>query len=141
MKMRKAISAVLAFFWILGLSLSGCDTGGNSEYEFSDWDQDGNELLDEMEFYRAYAGVDYHNRWDVDQDKFVSEEEWETGVANYWVPYDIGEFGAFSSWDPDVHGNLPENKFRERIFGFYDKDGDRYLNKEEYRAWYSDVSE
>ena len=141
MKMRKTIPTVLAFLWILGLSLSACDTGDSGKYEFSDWDQDENELLDENEFYRAYAGVKYHNQWDADQDTFIDQEEWERGVANYWVAYDIGELGAFSSWDPDVHGKLSENQFRQRIVKFYDKDGDGYLNKEEYQVWYNDFNE
>ena len=140
MIMRKFIPTTLAFFWILGLFLSGCDTGKNKEYEFSDWDQDGNSLIDKKEFYRAYAGTKYHNQWDADQDKFVNEEEWESGVTNYWVAYDIGEYGAFSSWDSDVHGKISEAEFQERIFEFYDKDGDGYLNKEEYQSWFSDVN-
>ena len=140
MKMRKIIHTTLAFLLFLGLSLSACDSAGSDEYTFEDWDQDGNEMLDEKEFYRAYAGIDYHNQWDTDQDRAVNQEEWERGVANYWVAYDIGEFGAFSSWDPDVHGNLAEERFRERIFIFYDKDGDGYLNGEEYRNWHSDLS-
>lgn len=141
MKMRKTIPTTLVFFLVLGWSLSGCDTRDNGQYEFSDWDQDGNEMLDENEFYRAYAGAKYHNQWDADQDKYIDEGEWESGLANYWVAYDIGEFGAFASWDPDVHGRLSEEQFRKRIFEFYDKDGDGSLSKEEYQAWYKDFTE
>ena len=140
MKVRKFTPTALAFFLILGLFISGCDAGRNEEYKFSDWDQDGNDLIDKKEFYRAYAGTKYHNRWDADQDKYVNEEEWERGVANYWVPYDIGEYGAFSSWDSEVHGRFSENEFQERIFEFYDKEGDGYLNKDEYQSWFSDVN-
>lgn len=132
---------MLAFLLILGWSLSACNTGANGEYEFSDWDQDGNELLEEEEFYRAYAGTKYFNQWDANQDAFVDEEEWGSGVANYWVAYDIGEFGAFSSLDPDIHGKVSEERFRERILEFYDKDGDGFLNREEYQAWYSDFTD
>lgn len=141
MKMRKTIPTTLVFFLILGWFLSGCDTGENAQYDFSDWDQDGNEMLDENEFYRAYAGTKYHNQWDANEDKYIDEEEWGSGVANYWVAYDIGEYGAFSSWDPDVHGRLSEHQFRERIFEFYDKDEDGFLSKEEYQAWLNDFNE
>jgi hypothetical protein len=141
MKMRKTIPTTLALFWILGLFLPACETGNNGEYQFSDWDQDGNEQLDENEFYRAYAGVKYHNQWDANQDKYIDEEEWGSGVTNYWVAYDIGEYGAFSSWDPDVHGKLSEEQFQKRIFEFYDKDRDGALSKQEYQAWYNDFNE
>lgn len=139
--MKKKIPATIVFFCVLAFSLSGCDTGGNGEYEFSDWDQDGNELLDKNEFFRAYAETNYHSRWDTDEDKFIDQEEWESGVTSYWVAYDIAEHGAFSTWDPDINEKLPEDEFREKIFEFYDKDGDGFLNKEEYQSWYSDVEE
>lgn len=136
MKMKKAIPASLALF--LTLMFSSCDTGGDGEYEFSDWDQDDNKMLDEKEFYTAYTETKYHNRWDVDQDTFIDQKEWETGVSSYWVAYDIGEYGAFTSLDPDVEGRVPEQHFREKIFEFYDKDGDGHLNKEEYQTWYGE---
>lgn len=141
MKIRKTIPATFVCFLILALTLSACDIGGADEYAFSDWDQDGNEQLDEKEFYRAYAGTKFHERWDVDQDMFINEEEWDRGVANYWVAYDIGEYAPFSNWDPDIHGRVSEQKFRERIFEFYDRNDDGYLDKVEYQAWYNDFSE
>lgn len=141
MRMRKTSTATLVFFLVAGLTFSACDVGGDDEYEFSDWDQDGDELLDENEFYRAYAGVKFHERWDTDQDMFIDEEEWEQGVANYWAPYDIGEYGAFAAWDPDIHGRIPEQQFRERIVEFYDRNDDGYLDQVEYQAWEGDFAE
>ena len=141
MEMKRYKRFALVVMLLGGISFSSCSGGGEEEYQFSDWDQDGNELLDENEFSRAYVQTAYQDRWDTNRDKEIDENEWESGVANYWVPYDIGEYGAFSTWDSDLNDRLSEDEFWERIFEFYDKDGDQFLSEAEYNTWIQDSNQ
>lgn len=79
-----------------------------------------------------------YNRWDRDNDGFLSDEEWELSAVDWYRPYDA-EYKTYTFWDKDSDGRLDENEFRTLIsqtelYNRWDINRNNVLEKDEYAA-------
>nr|WKN37419.1 hypothetical protein K4G66_01685 [Tunicatimonas sp. TK19036] len=107
---------------------------------YGDWDNDGDNVLNESEFFKGFYSV-----WDNDNDDVVNEEEFQTATENLFVNYDFDQFGEFSDWDADGNGELTEQEFDNgmnqaiqtnndpeavnRLFTVWDLDNDKKIER------------
>lgn len=114
--------------------LSGCLPGG--EYNFDVWDADADHYITEDEFFTTWNKAGYYSAWDVNHDGAISEEEWETGMGNYYRDYGYEAYGAFDDWDLNDDGLLDEDEFGEGTFGLWDENDDNRIEVAEYDSWF-----
>jgi hypothetical protein len=75
---------------------------------YGDWDTDGDNALNENEFYNGF-----YNVWDFDNSGAVNEEEFNKAAENLFVNYEFVEYGQFSDWDGDGNGEISTNEFMD----------------------------
>lgn len=100
------------------------------EWEFSDWDGDGNLELTEREFTTRATELGLYDEWDVDNDDLLDEDELYGGL--------------YDTWDLDGDGLIGEDEFGESVerwftetdydFAAWDADDDGFLDEDEFRA-------
>lgn len=98
---------------------------GTNYYE--DWDLDDDNFLNDDEFTTSF-----YNTWDTDNDGAIEEAEWTTVTADYNL-----ENADWATWDADGDGLLEENEFDTGFanYGWYDTwdvDNDNLVTEREY---------
>ena len=132
------------------------------EWEFSDWDEDGNLELTETELTTGATEVGLYDEWDVDNDDLLDEDELYGGLYDTWDLDGDGligedEFGEsverwlteadydFEAWNTDDNDFLHEDEFRAEIAetGLYDTwVGDAEgIGEEQFYGGYYDVAD
>ncbi|MGR3248729.1 MAG: PRC-barrel domain-containing protein [Paracoccus sp. (in: a-proteobacteria)] len=91
------------------LELSAVEFDGLGREVFTTWDADGNQIVDENEFY---GGV--YDAWDADNDGMLTQIEYDTGW-NTWFS-DVDPIG-YGDLDMDADANLMENEFATGLGG------------------------
>ncbi|MEE2859658.1 MAG: PRC-barrel domain-containing protein [Pseudomonadota bacterium] len=91
------------------LELSAVEFDGLGREVFATWDADGNQIVDENEFY---GGV--YDAWDADNDGMLTQIEYDTGW-NTWFS-DVDPIG-YGDLDMDADANLMENEFATGLGG------------------------
>lgn len=121
-------------------------------------------LNDDGRLGREAFNTGVFNRWDSDEDGYISEEEYVAGstpwgddyIQNFetWDTDEDGtlnaeEFGAgmddtglYDTWDVDGEGYLTEEEFGDGLFNTLDADEDGYLADDEiggegYDTWFN----
>lgn len=120
---------------------------------YDDWDADKSGGLDARETRGAVLGT-----WDADGDGAISKDEWGSGAKGMF-PED-GRFGTFESWDANTDGRIEgtewdagftgkqihgawdaddddliyDYELAEVLFGGFDKNEDKSLSEDEWRA-------
>ena len=95
---------------------------------YDDWDRDDDPYLDDEDFH---TGV--YNIWDADDDQLLSEEEWLYGFDYYYGNYVITDFDDMDVDDDDqisyseYYDALSETNF----YSDWDIDDDKHLSEEE----------
>ncbi|WKN43538.1 hypothetical protein [Tunicatimonas pelagia] len=74
--------------------------------KYGDWDADGDNALNEREFFDGFYTV-----WDFDSNDAISEEEFNKAAENLFINYEFSEYGAFSDWDIDANNELTKSEF------------------------------
>lgn len=116
-------------------------TGCESEpgYVYGDWDTDESGLIDENEFRTTWNGLRYYDRWDIDADGTLTEEEWEQSIDEYYTDYDYGQYGYYKDWDLNDDGVIDEDEFAEGNYSIWDTNRDRNIQDTEYNEWYRNI--
>ena len=71
----------------------------------ADWNVNDQGAYDDPELY-----VTTYKIWDRDENKSISEQEWNNGVTYYILDYDKSKDGDFSDWDRDSSNDLDVNE-------------------------------
>ncbi|WP_224999822.1 hypothetical protein [Cesiribacter sp. SM1] len=132
--MKRNTSYLLTMLVVLLLGFASCTRSTEDGAHYGTWDEDNSVSLDDREFGNAWGESGYYDRWDANSDGFVDATEWTEGRGRNMPSYT----GDYSEWDADADDRLSEDEFRQGIYGYYDRDGDRMINEEEYNAWYSE---
>lgn len=110
------------------------------DVRYGDWDNDGDNVLNEGEFYKGFYSV-----WDKDNSNSVNEDEFQVAAENLFINYDFDEFGDFAQWDADGNSELSEQEFDNglksaikasnnpetvsRLFTVWDLDNDKKIER------------
>jgi hypothetical protein len=108
------------------------DDWGSMVYTTGDLNEDLEWTEDEWnEFTANWEDVNWGNwnDWDADGDEILSEEEWETGIADQ---------GWFDDWDLDGDDELNTEELGGYAYDYYDTDNDGLLTEEEFDAYAED---
>lgn len=142
--------------------------------EFTLWDSNADERIDRMEFDNEIGEVGLYedwgnennelteddfntqmfNQWDVDEDGFLSSEEYDVANAGWEADYGdnfdlwdaddddmldedeyltgMNDAGIYSDWDADADGILDENEFNDGLYNTWDVNDDGFLDLNEY---------
>lgn len=162
------ISAILAF-----LLIAGCNRETN--LDFYDFDKDESNTIERDEFVEVFTANFYDDWnktddpylddeafhqvvfdvWDVDDDDFMTRDEWTSGYDYYFgnyvvVDYDdidlnkdnyivydeyynvIGDTDFFVEWDIDRDLNISEEELANGVFNRWDINNDGVLDLDEY---------
>ncbi len=93
--------------------------------DMSEWDTNGDGVIDQEEFNTGHRASDAYTTWDGDASGAISEEEFDTGVT--------------SAFDMDASGDLneeeqsarDESRWGDRSFSDWDEDASGDLNDQE----------
>jgi hypothetical protein len=180
MRLNRYLKAKL---WLLIplIVISSCDKDVEDlDYNEYDLNSDGEvtqsefiQAMDEVDFFQdinddnIYSEDDiyigYYNLWDLDDDGYLSEEEWDKGSALYFDNQDISPYGPYEGWDMDNDLKLDENEFSEgmtqedylhewnidedsgisekefyrMVFDYWDQNNDGIFSRSEYEEIYN----
>lgn len=156
MTFLKVIGKGLSFFLLAGLVACNGETEEVEDEVVTD-DAVVVETWDEDDYYHTFTAATYYKDWDVDGDKFLSEEEF---TASFYETFDLNKDGRVSqgewnrviadytndvdaanweAWDPDGDGFIEKVEFDAEFLqmGWYDTwdtDKDRRVTDREYAA-------
>ena len=125
--MRNLIKAGWPFLLALLFGVAACGDAGDNDY--TEWDADRNNMIDQDEWGSVYSEGDTWNSWDGNRDGYIDNTEWDEGFG------DSPNRGVYNNYDLDGDNRLDENEFRSGLFDTWDADRDGYLSEEEYRSW------
>ncbi|MEI4263644.1 hypothetical protein [Roseovarius sp. D0-M9] len=153
MNMKKLINLRSAML-TTALLIPAASFGQAEQWEYTDWDNDGNLELSSREFQTGFAETGTFDAWDRDGDAGLNEGEFATGMFADWdtdndleiteEEYDIGAerwYGAdyntpYTDWDADGSGNIDRTEFGAAwdndYYTQWDADGDSLLSEDEY---------
>lgn len=102
---------------------------GAFETTMGEWDNDGDELLSDDEFYdNTFGSID------LNDDESITETEWNEGDTNIFGDHTDEDFATF---DSDGDGIINNDEWKEGFgnsnwFNSYDGDQDGFLNNDEF---------
>lgn len=79
-----------------------------------------------------YAEENDFDAWDVNDDNFIDDNEWNTG---------FGESNWFSTYDGDADGTITDVEWNEGFFNEWDLNDDGMLDENEYNSYYTYTGE
>lgn len=118
---KLAVTSVLALG--LGASPALADCHG-------DWDTNQDAMVDQTEFGTAYADNGWFGEADMDDDGYLSEDEFNTGL---YGSYDADDDSLFSEEEQQVGFSMTED------YGAWDSDADNALSEDEFGAGMTEV--
>lgn len=95
---------------------------------FSDWDLDDDTYLTENEFATGWAGQTLWEDWDVDADSYLNQEEFDAEFGDY----DWYDESLYADWDLDDDDLLAEDELTTGLYGTWDVDDDEMLAEDEF---------
>lgn len=103
---------------------------------FSDPDLDAGDegALGYDEFAAGLHQSGIYDLWDTDDDDFLSEDEWRSGLGDRFGVDDFDRWGMYGDWDENGSGNLSEAEFGSGVFDAYDLNDDSILGDDEFQA-------
>lgn len=135
MKIQRYIKITLTLLLITTFS---ANAQVYTENEFSAWDADNNEYIDDNEFNTVFEENEWYDEWDADRDGLLSEEEWNDGLVTNYPAYTPDDYGTYADWDLNDNDVVEEDEWQGYTFDMWDEDDDGYITAEEYDAIYDD---
>ncbi|GAA0188263.1 hypothetical protein GCM10009122_46080 [Fulvivirga kasyanovii] len=136
MKTISKITTALLIF----LLISTAGFSQNRDNDYSTWDNNGDNKVDNNEFSSTLNDNGYYDDWDTNSDQRIDENEWNNGAVTYYDGYDYEEDGTFNDWDTNDDSYLDEDEYFEGTFELWDDDDNGYVDNNEYDTWYDDDS-
>lgn len=153
MKLKNTFSLRTAAF-VTTFMIPVASFAQTAEWQYTDWDDDGNLELSETEFETGFAETGTFDAWDRDGDAALSDGEFATGTFADWdtdndleiteEEYGIGTerwYGPdydtpFTDWDADASGVIDRTEFGEAwdndYYTAWDEDDDSLLSEDEF---------
>jgi len=126
-------------FFLIAITIIGAGSCTPVTYDYTYYDDDMDELLTAEEFEAAYTDIGYYNTWDLNDDGILDENEWATGISNYYGDYDGDDYGVYDDWDLDNDGYINDDEFVDNNFAFWDTDDDGFVDEVEYDELFYDI--
>lgn len=95
---------------------------------FTDWDMDDDTYLSEEEFGAGWESQTLWEDWDTDADSYLDQEEFDAEFGDH----DWYEESFYADWDMDDDDLLAEDEFTTGLFGTWDFDDDDLLAENEF---------
>lgn len=133
--MKSITGSILNIAVILLLLLSACQGNREMVHTMGYYDTDRNDEVDPEEFNKVFANQGDFDSWDIDEDRQLTEDEWNEGFNNYRSSYPYEERGLFDDWDTDNDAYVDDNEFNEGFFGMWDEDDDGLITAEEWEKY------
>ena len=124
-------------FGVLQIFSGRSGAGAN---HFKTFNQDGNEYLEDQEFFMAVDKIGYFKNWDQDNDQYINENEWKAGISEYLGGYKVRQVEEFGEWDLNGDSKISAEEFREGLFELTDKDQNRQISEKEFVDLYLEGS-
>jgi cation:H+ antiporter len=107
-------------------------TSGAGANHFKTFNRDGNDYLEDDEFYRAVDKIGYFENWNQDSNQYLDEDEWRAGISEYLGGYQVRQVEEFGEWDLNGDSRVSEEEFKEGLFEVADKDRNRQISESEF---------
>jgi Ca2+-binding EF-hand superfamily protein len=124
-----------------------------TKYYYKDWNKSEDPYLDDEDFYSSVYRI-----WDLDNDDYMSEEEWVRGYEYYYGDYVVLEYmdvdidndgfidydeyygsladtDFFMTWDANKDNYLDEEELANGVFEVWDRDDSGVIEKDEYEEF------
>lgn len=88
---------------------------------FDDWDTDDDGYINESEYATGLFGV-----YDANDDGNITEEEWEMTFNEAWA-----NDGGYNEWNVDNDPRLNQDEFSAGMFEYYDLNENSVIDKDE----------
>jgi hypothetical protein len=99
---------------------------------FGSYDSNRDDRVDREEFETVFAEQGDFNTWDIDEDRRLTEDEWENGFNVYSSSYPYEERGVFDDWDTDNDSYVDDDEYNDGFFGLWDSNDDDYVEEREF---------
>jgi hypothetical protein len=118
----------------LAICLAAATVGPNAGRAMgeSEWDADGDGLLNPGEFAAGFVPLGTYRRFDVDGSGGLDAMEWEAGLT---------ELGEYANMDIDGNGAVDEIEYIALLFNRYDSDGSGRIAEDEMDAVEEDLTD
>ncbi|WP_089320220.1 EF-hand domain-containing protein [Pontibacter ummariensis] len=113
-------------------------SSGEGAKLFKAFNQDQNDYLEEREFYRAIARMDFFGAWNHNHDQSLSEDEWRAGISEYLGGYKLDQVEEFRAWDLNGNGQIAEEEFRQGLLSAIDIDSNGQISESEFVNLYKE---
>jgi len=113
------------------LQVIGGTSGAGADH-YKTFNRDGNDYLEDDEFYRAVDKIGYFENWNQDNNKYLNEDEWRAGISEYLGGYQVRQVEEFGEWDLNGDSRVSEEEFMEGLFEVADKDRNRQISESEF---------
>lgn len=114
------------------LMIVSCSTKREMVTTFGSYDANRDDRVDREEFETVFAEQGDFNTWDIDEDRRITEDEWEKGFNVYSSSYPYEERGIFDDWDTNKDTYVDDDEYNEGFFGLFDSNDDNYIDQREF---------
>lgn len=104
--------------------------------KYGDWDTDGDNALNQDEFYEGFFTV-----WDQDNNQSISQKEFDVATENLFVNYNFDEYGMFSDWDTDGNSEISDDEFINGMVMVFNSDPEQESTSKLLTIWDLDNDE
>lgn len=116
---------------VLAIAAS-CSTKREMVNTFGYYDSNRDDRVDREEFSAVFPERGDFENWDADEDRRLTEDEWEKGFNVYSSSYPYEERGLFDDWDTNRDSYVDDNEFNDGFFGLWDGNDDNYVAETEF---------
>ena len=102
---------------------------------FAQWDLDGDGKISRHEFRLGMGTLGVYERWDSDRDGMLSDEEFRARR-----PEKLDDAGFLEAWGLGDE-EIDRERFDEGYYAAFDRNGDRGIDKSEWRAFEAQARE
>ncbi|MGK7391634.1 MAG: hypothetical protein ACNS60_14870 [Candidatus Cyclobacteriaceae bacterium M2_1C_046] len=120
------------------LIFSACQGNREMVHTFGYYDTNQDYEVDPEEFNTVFANQGDFKNWDIDEDRRLTEDEWNEGFNVYGSSYPYEERGLFDDWDTDNDAYVDNDEYNEGFFDLFDADGDGIISQDEWEKYERD---